>query len=341
MKNALVLAPFDQEQLERLRTSMRVCHESWLATKRLYDPDELAQRLNQDRVHCLVVEADFVFSETLERVSDLQLVAICRNAVNHIDVEAATELGILVVNAPRRNALAVAELTVGMMLGLARHIPSAHRYVTAGEWSDPVTAYEEFRGTELAGKRAGIIGLGAIGRLVARRLQAMEMRVVASDPYVSEQEAGALNVALVELDRLLAASDWVLVHAPALPATVGLVGGEQIDRMKRTAFLVNTSAAGVVDENALAEALRGGKIAGAALDVFDGQPLPLSSKLLGLDNVLLAPHIGGATVETIQRHSRMIADDLLLFLDGKRPQQLANPEGWERRRARLVARASE
>ena len=337
MKNTLVLAPFDQEQLQSLRSSMRICQESWLATKRLYDPDELAQRLNQDRVHCLVIEADFVFSETLEQVSDLELIATCRNAVNHIDVEAASERGILVVNAPGRNATAVAELTVGMMLGLAHHIPPAHRYVREGQWSDPVDAYEEFRGIELAGKTAGIIGLGAIGRLVASRLQALEMTVIASDPYVTKQDAEALNIALVEPDWLLAESDWVLVHAPALPATLGLVGKEQIDRMKRTAFLVNTSAAGVVDEEALTEALKGERIAGAALDVFDGQPLPSSSKLLGLDNVLLTPHIGGATVETIQRYSRMIADDLLLFLDGKRPQRLVNPDAWERR-ARPAAR---
>ena len=334
MKNALILAPFAQEQLQRLRGSLRVTHESWLDSKRLYDPDELAQRLNRQRVHCLVIEADFVFSETLEQVTDLRLIGICRNALNHVDLEAATEWGILVVNAPGRNALAVAELTVGMMLGLARHIPSAHHSVRTGRWTDPVAAYEEFRGAELSGKTAGIIGLGAIGEMVARRLQAMEMKVIANDPYVSPQKARDLDVALVEADRLLAESDYVLVHTPAVPATLGLVAAEQLQRMKPTAFLVNTSAPGVVEEKALAEALSRGQIAGAALDVFDGQPLPPSSKLLSLDNVLLTPHIGGATHETIQRHSKMIADDVLLFHQGKRPERLVNPEAWERRPVR-------
>ena len=331
MKNVLVLAPFAEEQLQRLRSAMRVTHESWLATRRLYDPEELLERLNRQEVHCLVIEADFVFAEVVQEARHLEVIGICRNSLNHVDLEAATEKGVLVVNTPGRNALAVAELTMGLMLGLARHIPGAHQYIKAGGWTDPVEPYERFRGAELAGKTAGIIGFGAIGQLVARRLRAMEMTVIAHDPYLSPLKAKSLQVELVPLERLLAESDFVLVHAPASPTTLGMIGRAQLQGMKPSALLVNASAPGVVEEEALVEALRVGRFAGAALDVYDGQPLPPSSPLLGLDNVLLTPHIGGATRETIDRYSAMIAEDLLLFLEGKLPRRLVNPEAWEAR----------
>ena len=333
MKNVLILAPFAPEQLRRLSAAMSVYHESWLATNRLYDPEELADLLNGGGYQGVVIEADFVFEETMEQVPGLEFIGICRGAINHVDVDAATERGILVVNTPGRNAHAVAELTVGTMLALARHIPDAHHHVKEGRWSDPVEAYDVFQGTELAGKTAGIIGLGAIGKLVARRLQAMEMAVIATDPYVTTEEAGALDVTLKDLDRLLVESDYVLVHAPALPDTLGMIGQQQLAMMKPTAYLVNTSAPGVVEEQALVETLEREGIAGAALDVFDGQPLPSSSKLLTLDRVVLTPHIGGATKETVQRHSKMITDDLLLVLEGKRPNRLVNPEAWPKRRS--------
>lgn len=331
MSHALILAPFAQKHIERIRQRVRVTHESWLETGRIFDPDELALRINEEKVGYLVVEADFVFSETLEQVATLELIGVCRNALNQVDVEDATRRGVLVVNAPGRNSVAVAELTIGLVLDLARGISRANGYVKSGRWSDPVGAYAAFRGSELAGKTAGIIGLGAIGRLVARRLQGLDMRVVAADPYVGPEQAAGIGVGLTDLDLLLANSDYVLVHAPALPATMGMIGQRQLGRMKPTAFLVNTSAAGVVDEQALIAALSTGRIAGAALDVFDGQPLPSSSKLLTLENVILTPHIGGATEETIERHSRMIADDILLLLDGHRPRNLVNAQAWERR----------
>ncbi len=332
MKNALVLAPFTQIELARLRLAVRVTHESWLATGRLYDPEELGDRLAKERVAYLVIEADFVFEETMEKARELEMVALCRNAVNHVDLAAATERGVLVVNAPGRNAVAVAELTVALLLGLARRIPQAHQYIVSGRWQDPVEAYHTFRGTELGGKTAGIIGLGAIGQMVAKRLQAFEMTMVAADPYLAPDRARSLGVELVPMERLLQEADYVLVHTPSISSTMGLVGREQLALMKPGAYLVNTAAPGVVNEEALVEALEQRRIGAPALDVFDGQPLPPSSKLLSLDNVLMTPHIGGATGETIERHSRMIADDILSLVEGKCPRNLVNPEAWELRR---------
>ena len=330
MKHALILAPFDHDYVERLRQRLRVTGESWLDTGVLHDPDVLAQRLRDEQVSYLVVEADFVFEDVMEQAPLLEMIGVCRNALNHIDLDAATQRGILVVNAPGRNALAVAELTVGFMLGLARPIVAAHRHIAEGRWEDPVAGNTQFRGTELAGKTAGIVGLGAIGRLVAQRLRSFDMRVIAHDPFVSAARAAESGVTLAELDLLLAESDYVLIHAAATEATLGLIGEAQIGRMKPVARLINTSAAGVVDEQALIAALVARHIAGAALDVFEGQPLPESSPLLRLDNVLLTPHMGGATAETVTRQSAMISDDILLALDGKPPHHLVNTAAWQK-----------
>ncbi len=340
MKGALILAPFADEELARLRESLSVTHESWLQTERLYDPEELGVRLREEDVGFLVVEADFVFEETFEIAPGLEMVGICRNALNHVDLDAATARGVLVVNAPGRNSVAVAEHTLGMMLALARHIPQAHRFVSDGAWTDPVGGYSKFQGTELAGKTAGIVGLGAIGRLVAQRLVAMGMQVIAHDPYVAPEDATAAGAESVALDDLLARADFVLIHTPATESTMGLIEGDALALMKPTGRLINPSAPGVVDEEALADALQKGRIAGAALDVFEGHPLPENSRLRSLDNVVLTPHIGGATSETVDRQSRMIADDILLVLRGQQPVHLVNPEAWTARAQRLAARTT-
>ena len=328
MKHALILAPFDGDCLARLRQSLRVTYESWLDTGALHDPGVLARRLRDEQISYLVVEADFVFEDVMEEAPLLEMIGVCRNALNHIDLDAATQRGILVVNAPGRNALAVAELAIALMLGLARPIGAAHRHIAERQWQDPVAGYTQFRGVEIAGKTAGIIGLGAIGRLVAQRLRAFDMRVIAHDPFASAPRAAELGAMLTDLDSLLATSDYVLIHAAATEATMGLIGATQLARMKPTARLINTSAAGVVDEQALIVALSAHRIAGAALDVFEGQPLPESSPLLALDNVLLTPHMGGATAETVQRQSAMISEDILLALDGKQPRHLVKSAAW-------------
>ena len=322
----LFLAPFDEPELQRLALRLDVRYESWMDSRRLHDPDELAAKLNELGASVLVVEIDFVFEEVFEAVPSLRFVGICRAVTNQVDVDAATANGVAVVTTPGRNAQAVAEHALGLMLALARRIPEGHDYVTRGRWLNPLQPYVELRGVELAGRTLGIVGLGAIGRRLTELATAIGMTCVAHDPYIDDPPPG---VSLVGLDELLAGSDFVSVHAPMTGETEGLIDGRGLALMKPTAFLVNLSDAGIVDRDALTTALQVGQIAGAAFDVFETHPIAPDHPLLALDNVVLTPHVGGATEETVRRHSRMMADDILRFLDGVRPVNLVNAAVWE------------
>ena len=325
---ALVLAPFSPRELKRIRARLDVTYESWMDTRRLLDPDEIVRRIADETIDVLVVETDFVFEEVFEGAKTLRLVGICRNATTHVDVEAATEHGVLVVNTPGRNAQAVAEHALGLMLALARKIHSGHAYVVSRGWDSPVEPYISMRGVELAGRTLGVLGLGAIGRRLARIGVALGMRVMAYDPYVAKPPE---DVKMAGLDEVMRDSDFVSIHVPPGAETERMIDARLIALMRRGAFLVNTTGPSVVDMDALIEALRANRIAGAGLDVFATHPVTPDNPLLDLDNVVLTPHVGGATGETIERHSAMMADDVLLFADGHRPRNLVNPEAWERR----------
>ncbi len=327
---ALILAPFSGAVLQRLGQKIEVIYESWMETRKLVSADELVARIQGQDIGIVVVEADFLFRDVFERADRLKLVAVCRGTVTQVDVAAATEHGVIVLNTPGRNAVAVAELTVGLMLSLVRKIPAAHRLVMSGGYSDPIDPYISLRGTELAGKTAGIVGFGAIGQQVAKRLIAFDTSILVHDPYIDPLEIKMLGAKPAELDELVAQSDFITLHCPAVPATKGMIGPDLIARMKPTAYLVNLTSAGVVDREAIISALKGGRIAGAAFDVFDTLTVPSDHPFLQLDNVILTPHIGGATHETIERHSRMIADDIERFIRGERPANMLNPEVWGR-----------
>jgi D-3-phosphoglycerate dehydrogenase len=330
---ALILAPFDPAVLAHLRDRVEVLHESWLDTGRLYDPEQLGDRLQDEGVDVLVVEADFVFEPAFERAPCLRLVAVCRNALNHVDIDAATAAGVAVVHTPGRNANAVAELAMGAMFALARRLPQAGAYVAGGAWRDPAAGYRELRGREVAGSVVGVVGFGQIGRAVAAKCMALGARVVASDPFVPADEIEAAGAVPVSLHEVAGTSDFITLHVPDGPATSRLIDRRFLAATKDSAFLVNTGAGGAIDYDALIEALRCGRLAGAALDVFEGQPLPQSSPLLTAPNLLLTPHIGGATAETIARHSAMVAGDIQRFLAGEPLRHLVNP-GYQLARAR-------
>ena len=327
MSAALVLAPFNASGLELLGRRLHVTHESWLDTGRLQDPEGLGTRLDDEGVSVLVVESDFIFEETFEAAGSLRLVGVCRTSVSHVDVDAATRHGVAVVNAPGRNAQAVAEHALGLMLSLVRGIPSADEYVRSGRWENPVEPYVSMRGGELSGRRLGLVGLGRIGRILARIGLALGMDVAAHDPYV---DATQTDVPLMGLDGLLAWADFVSLHLPGGEGTDGLLDRHRLSLMRPSSYLVNTSAAEVVEHEALVEALEAGRLAGAGLDVFESHPAAPGDTLLALENVVLTPHLGGATEETVERHSRMIAEDALRFLDGVKPVNLVNAEVWER-----------
>ena len=323
----LILTTFEPASLRELATRTNVIYESWLDTRRLLSPEELSARIDSDNLQIVVIEADFIFHEVFEKTNKLRFVGVCRTSVNNVDVDAATKHGVLVVNTPARNAVSVAELTVGLMLSLARHIREADHLIKSGQWLDPVGPYISMRGLELAGKVAGIVGFGAIGSEVAKRLAPFGMSVLVYDPYVSAKEITRAKWA--NLPELMKESDFITLHCPLSPGTVGLIGANEIGLMKPTAYLVNTAGWEIVDEAALFQALKERKIAGAAFDVYATHPVPPQSQLLKLDNVLLTPHIGGATDGAVARYSQMMVKDIFRFLDGKRPRNLVNAEVWQ------------
>ena len=328
---ALVLAPFSREALNALELLLPVTYESWTETQRLYEPEELVDRLDREDVEVLVVEADFIFEEVFQGVNRLKLLGVCRGTLNQVDLEAATRHGVAVVNTPARNAQAVAELTLGLMLALARGIPVSHRYVSSGHWQNPVEPYISMRGVELQGKTLGVIGLGAVGTLVARLGRSLGMDVLAYDPLLGPLGRKRRGALLTSLERLLQEADFLSIHAPLTSATEGLLNRESLSRMKRNSYIINTAAFEIVDEESLVELLKDGQIAGAALDVHEAHPIPPSSPLLGLPNVILTPHIGGATHETVERHSWMMVEDVRRFLEGRRPRHLVNSQVWKHR----------
>jgi D-3-phosphoglycerate dehydrogenase len=323
---ALVLAPFCGEALAQLAQDGEVVYESWLETGRIADPVELGERLAEGGFNVLIIEADFVFEETFDAAPGLRFVGACRGDIGeHVDLEAALTRGVTVVNTPGRNAVAVAELTIALMLGMARRVATVHTAIRRGEWASAVDNLTAWQGVELSGKTAGLIGYGAIGREVAKRLAAFEMEVIAYDPFLSgsDGEGHGPYVSFVELEELLSRSDFVSVHAPLTAESRGLLGARELSSMKPSAYLINTARAAIVVESALLDALRSNRIAGAGLDVYPVEPLPPDSPWLTVDNVILTPHVGGATGDVVRRHSEMIVSDLRRWQRGERPLHLA------------------
>jgi D-3-phosphoglycerate dehydrogenase len=327
-----IRAPFHPETLERLRNKAEVIYENWMEGKdglSLLKPEEWIERIEGEDIEIVVVEADFLFRDVIEKASKLKFIGTCRADTNLIDVEAATQHGIVVVNSPARNDVAVAELAVGLMLSLIRNIPKSHSMVSSGSWVDPTAAYFTLRGTELTGKTVGIVGFGAIGKRVARMLKGFDTRVLAYDPYVSTETFAEFGVTPSELDELMSQSDFVTLHCITNEGTAGLIDARRIALMKPTAYLINAASTYVIDMDAIAQALREKSIAGAGFDVYESWPVSADSPLLELDNVVLTPHIGGASYETIIRYSNMVADDVERFIKGERPKNLINPQVWD------------
>jgi len=326
--HVLILAPFERACLERLRSRMTVTYRPWTESRELQDPEELDEVINNSQIDALIVEADFVLDETFEGAPGLRFVGICRNATGQIDLDAATASGVVVVNAPGRNSPAVAELVMGLMFSLARRIVTSHRYISEGQWEDPVSPYLDLGGVELRGKTLGLVGLGAIGSEVAQLACAIGMKVSASDPYITQEQAARVGATLADLDTVLSGSDFVSVHLPAIPDAAGLIDRRALQLMGTNAYLINTSTPQAIDSAALLKALENGEIAGAALDVHESPPIPPDHPLLAHPNVILTPHVGGATDGTIARHSQMMTEALERFQQGLRPAHIVNPSVW-------------
>jgi D-3-phosphoglycerate dehydrogenase / 2-oxoglutarate reductase len=326
--NALILAPFAKPALDRLGSRMGIIYRSWTETQTLLEPEQFLEFINKDDVQIIVLEADFIFEEVFEGTDSLRFVGVCRGTVNNVDLDSATQHRVLVVNAPARNSIAVAELTLGLALSLARRIPQAHKIVRSGQWEDPIEPYTSLRGIELYGKTAGLVGFGSIGKEVAQRFKVFGMPILAYDPHIAPIIMLQAGVKPVDLNTLVQESDFISIHCSAGEQTRGIIGPEEINRMKSTAYVINTASWDVIEEKALLESLSNHSIAGAAFDIFASHPLSLQSPLLKMENVILTPHIGGATDNTITRYSGMITEDIFRFLEGQRPLNLLNSEVW-------------
>ena len=278
------------------------------------------------------------------RCPELRAVASCRGDPVNVALDACTACGVAVLNTPGRNAEAVADLSLSFFLMLLRKLPAATRFFDdnpgeAGDLSRLGRAHVQLRGRELGSRTVGLVGFGAVGRAVARRLRGFGSRVLVHDPRIDERAALRAGVEPVGLDELLGRSDIVSLHAAVTGESRGLIGAAQLALVRPGTLLVNTARAALVDERALAEALDSGRLAGAAIDTFGVEPPGSDHPLLGRENVIATPHVGGNSLEVSAHQGRIAARGLEALLRGERPDSLCNPEvlpvfDWERPRPR-------
>jgi D-3-phosphoglycerate dehydrogenase len=310
-----------REPLERLqREGCRILE--WREGGGLPESDLLAKLAEADG---WIVAFHPIGPALLDQAPRLRIIAKHGVGVDNIHIAAATERGIVVTTAPSANDQAVADLAMALLLALLRRIPEASGSVKAGRW-------ERFLGAGFAGKTMGILGLGRIGRNVARRAAGFGVELIGADPVWPEEAAREIGIRRVGIRDLLAESDIITLHAPLTPETEGLIGEREITLMKSGVWIVNTSRGKVVNEKAMYEALVSGKVAGYATDVFETEP-PAGSPLLSLPNVIGTPHMGTHTRESIRCMGDRVVDAVLGVLRGEHPEHVVNPEVWEYRKA--------
>ncbi len=316
---ALVTAPLRGPGFDKLRRLADVVYDPWIdkTPLRIYTAEQLADRASAAGADVVVVESDSVRGPVFEL--PLLAIASTRGDPNNVDVAGATAAGIPVLHTPGRNADAVAEMAVALLFAATRHLLPADADVRSGQvFRDGTIPYQRFRGGEIAGRTAGLVGLGAVGRALRWRLTGLGVSVIAHDPYNDE--------ARHRLDELLDQADIVSLHAPVTDDTVGMIAADQFAAMRDGVVFLNTARAQLHDTDALVEALMSGKVAAAGLDHFEGEWLAADHPLTGLTNVVLTPHIGGATWNTEARQAQMVADGLEALLSGRPPPHIVNPE---------------
>ena len=284
----LVCDPISQLGIEHLQQQDRL---QTIVLDRCHSEEELLPMVKD--VSAMAVRSETKVTEAiLEAAPEMRIVGRAGVGVDNIDIEAATQNGVIVMNTPGGNTTATCELTFSMMMALARNIPQAHGSMVAGEWNR-----KAFKGVELYGKTLGVLGMGRIGGEVARRAVAFGMRVMAYDPYITPSRAKALQVELASLEDIYSAADFITVHMPMTDETRGMLNNDTFATMKPSVRLLNCARGGIINEADLCEALKDGKIAGAALDVFESEPLAKDSPLRDCPNLILTPHLGASTVE--------------------------------------------
>ena len=285
------------------------------------DRSELLAALSKGVDAVLIRSATKMDAEAISAAKGLKVIARAGVGLDNVEIPAATAAGVMVVNAPTSNIVSAAELAIGLLLASARSISPAHAALRDGKW-----ARSKYTGVELFEKTLGIVGFGRIGQLVAHRMQAFGMDVVAYDPYLQPAKAAQLNVKLVELDELLKVSDFISIHLPKTKETANLIGTEALKKVKPTVRIINAARGGVLDESALYEALKNGKVAGAGLDVFATEPCT-DSPLFSLDNVVATPHLGASTDEAQERAGIAVAVSVRKALSGELVPDAVNVKG--------------
>ena len=260
----------------------------------------------------IVRSASKVTKEVIERAKKLKIVGRAGVGTDNIDINAATAHGIMVINSPGGNTIAATEHTMGMMMAMARNIAVANETMQHGEWNR-----KKYTGVELRGKTLGVIGLGRIGSGVATRALAFDMNVIGYDPYVNEERAHSLGIKVVSLDELIKQSDFITVHMPLTPKTKGMLNKDNIAKMKNGVRLINCARGGIINEQDLADAVKSGHVAGAAIDVFESEPIDPNHPLIGLPGVTLTPHLGASTVEAQVGVSVDVAQGIVAALNGE------------------------
>ncbi len=280
-----------------------------VVVKTKQSPEELVKEI-KDYDAIIVRSAAKVTKDVIEAGEKLKIIGRAGIGLDNVDMKAATARGIMVANAPEGNIISAAEHTIALLMSQARRIPQANVCLKNGDWN------RKLKGVELYDKVLGVIGLGRVGALVAARGKGFEMQVIAFDPYVSGERFQELGIRMVEsLDELLKQADFITIHLPLTDTTKGLIGKKEIDLMKDGVRIINTARGGIIDEDALAQAIEDGKVAGAALDVFSREPCT-SSRLFGFEQVVVTPHLGAATVEAQDRAGVIIAQQVIAALRG-------------------------
>ncbi len=307
---------------EELSSAALAALEPEFDVRRCDGTDRSGLRALLDDAEALIVRsATRVDAELLAAAPRLKVVARAGVGLDNIDVRSATRAGVLVVNAPSANVVSAAELSIGLMIAAARHVGAAHDALRRGQWER-----SRFTGVELAGKTIGVVGLGRVGILVVQRLAAFGMTALAHDPYVQAGRAAQMGVRMVSLDELIEESDFLTVHLPRTAETVGLIGAAQLARARPGLVLVNAARGGIVDEDALYDALKTGRIAAAGLDVFAVEPAT-GNPLLQLENVVATPHLGASTVEAQEKAGLAVALSVRLALRGELVPDAVNVQG--------------
>ena len=307
----LIADAINEKGIENLREVAEVVVDTEIT------PEELANTIHEYN-GIIVRSRTKVTADIIEKADNLQIIARAGVGVDNIDLDAATEKGIMVVNSPESTSVTVAEHTMGLILSMARKISIADKSVKERKWEK-----KQFMGVELRNKTLGVIGMGRIGSQVVNRCKAFGMDAMAYDPYLPEEVAKQMGVDLTDLDTVLKNSDFITIHVPLTPETKHSISTDQFEIMKDTAYIVNCARGGVIDEDALYDALSNNKIGGAALDVYEVEP-PVDSKLFELDNIVLTPHIAASTKEAQRDAAIIVADEIIELAKGNNPRNVLN-----------------